>query len=144
MLEYRNEKYGFTMKVPADQFVAGTARNPEIGALWISRDKLARLLAVAAPNETGGSIESYREFVIENTYANAHFDYTPQRDNWFVLSGTMGDQVFYERITFVCDGRYIYGWQLFYPARQKRLYDAIVEEIHRNYQVGKGEDGKCD
>src|SRR5258705_10536637 len=70
MLEYRNEKYGFTMKVPADQFVAGTARNPEIGALWISRDKLARLLAVAAPNETGGASETHRELVIGETYRN--------------------------------------------------------------------------
>ncbi len=144
VLEYRNEKYGFSIKVPAEQFVAGTTRNPQIGGLWISRDNQARLLAVAAPNETGGSIKSYREFVMGNTYANAQFTYTPQRDNWFVLSGFMGDQVFYERITFACAGRYIYGWQLFYPTRQKSLFDPIVEEIHRNYRVGKGEDGNCD
>jgi hypothetical protein len=143
LIEYRNEKFGFSLRLPADQFVEGTSRNPEVGTLWISRDRLARLIAVASPNETGGSIESYRAFVMKNTYAGARFDYTPQRENWFVLSGIKGDQIFYERITFVCGDRYIYGWQLFYPIRQKHLYDQIVEQIHRDYRVGNGEDGRC-
>jgi hypothetical protein len=143
-LEYRNERYDFSIKVPAEHFRQGTARNPEVGALWISRDGQARLIAVAGQNETGGSLQDYRAFVMERTYANARFEYTPMRENWFVLSGVQGDQIFYERITFVCGGRYIYGWQLHYPVRQKRLYDRIVEEIHRNYRVGRGEDGRCD
>jgi hypothetical protein len=143
-LEYHNERFDFALKVPAEQFRPGTARNPEVGALWISRDGQARLIAVAGPNETGGSLADYRSFIMETTYPNARFDYTPQRDNWFVLSGVQGDQIFYERVTFVCDGRYIYGWQLHYPVRQKRLYDQIVEEIHRNYHIGRGEIGGCD
>jgi len=143
-LTYRNETYGFSLRVPTDTFEAGVPRNPEVGNVWISHDRKARLLAVAGPNETGGSLESYRRFVMEQAYAGARFDYTPVRQNWFVLSGVKGDQVFYERITFVCDGRYIYGWQLFYPVSQKRHYDRIVEEIHRNYRVGNGEAGSCE
>jgi hypothetical protein len=143
-LDYRNERFGFSLSVPADIFLPGEPRNPELGMLWISRDGLARLVVVAAPNETGGTMEDYRRFVMQETYAGAKFDYTPTRDNWFVLSGTMRAQTFYERITFVCGGRFVYGWQLHYPSRQRRLYDRVVEDIHRTYQVGQGDNGRCD
>jgi hypothetical protein len=143
--EYWNEKYEFSIRVPAEHFRQGTARNPEAGALWIARDGQARLIAVAGENEIGGSLQDYRSFVMEKTYANARFTYTPVRDDWFVLSGVQDDQIFYERITFVCGGpRYIYGWQLHYPARQKRLYDRIVEQIDSNYRIRRGEGGRCD
>jgi serine/threonine-protein kinase len=140
---YRNDKFGFAITVPMDVFVAGTPRNSTDGNLWISRDGQARLLAVAARNETGESLESYRSFVMKESYAKASFDYAPVRDNWFVLSGTKGNQLFYERITFACDGRYIYGWQMFYPASEKRMYERIIEAIHKSYQAGNGEDGNC-
>lgn len=144
VIEYQNEKYGYSLLVPGDVFTEGVSRNPEVGSVWISRDQRARLSAVAGPNEAGGTLESYRRVVMAETYAGAKFDYTPVRDTWFVLSGVKNNQVFYERITFVCDGRYIYGWQLFYPVSQKGMYDRIVEEIHRNYRVGNGEDGSCE
>ncbi len=142
--EYRNEKHGFSLQVPADVFVEGISRNPEAGNVWISRDGQARLSAVAGSNETGETLDSYRRFVMEQTYAGARFDYTPVRENWFVLSGIKGNQVFYERITFVCDGRYIYGWQMFYPVARKRFYDRVVEDIHRHYRVGRRQTGRCD
>ena len=81
---------------------------------------------------------------MQETYAGANFDYTPVRRDWFVVSGTRDDKTFYERITFACDGRLIYGWQMIYPTAQKAFYDRVVETIHRSYRAGKGEDGNCD
>lgn len=144
MQQYVNEKYGFSLQVPADVFVEGDSRNPEAGTVWVSRDGRARLSAVAGPNETGGTMESYRRFVMGQTYAGARFTYTPASHNWFVLSGIKDDQVFYERITFVCDGRYIFGWQMFYPVSEKRFYDRIVEEIHSSYRIAYDRQGGCD
>lgn len=140
--DYRNEKYGFSLTVP-EQFEAGTPRNPDDGGLWISRDGSARLIAVAAPNTTKETLASYRSFLMEESYKSAKFDYTPMREDWFVLSGRMDDEMFYERITFACDGRYIYGWQMKYPVSERRRYDAMAELIHRSYQVGRGRDGNC-
>ena len=80
---------------------------------------------------------------MQQSYANAAFDYTPVRDTWFVLSGSKDGRIFYERITFACGGRYIYGWQLEYPAAAKKVYDRVVEQIHRSYRPGRGEDGRC-
>lgn len=143
-IEYFNERYGFSLRIPADHFVQGEAQNPEAGNVWVSHDRQARLMAVAGLNQTGGSLESYRDFVMQQTYAGAEFTYTPMRKTWFVLSGIKDGQVFYERITFVCGGRYIYGWQMFYPVSQKWLYDRIVEDIHRSYRIGHGEGESCD
>jgi hypothetical protein len=140
---YKNERFGFQLSYPGGLFVAKETPNKESGALWEANDGAARLIATAAPNETGGTIESYRAFVMSETYADARFDYTPQKDTWFVLSGQKGDMIFYERITFVCQGKYIYGWQVNYPVSQRRKFDAIVEAIHRSYKIGRGDGGKC-
>lgn len=140
---YLNVKYGFSLAVPTDVFVPATTPKPEAGGLWQSRDGRARLLAVAAENASGDSLQSYRSFLLEGHYKGALLDYAPMRDNWFVLSGRMGEMMFYERIMFACDGRYIYGWQLNYPAAERGAYDRIVEGVHRSYRAGRGEDGRC-
>ena len=142
-MQYLNPKYGFSLVLPGNVFMAGVAQNPDDGAHWISTDKQARLIAVAAPNSSNLRLSEYRAFVMQQTYAGATFDYTPVRDNWFVLSGRMEGQIFYERITFACDGRYIYGWQMIYPIAERRRYDRIVEAVHRSYRPGRGEDGRC-
>jgi hypothetical protein len=140
---YRNERYGFQLAYPGGLFLQKETPRPENGALWTTADGAARLIATAAANEAAGTLASYREFVMAETYADARFDYAPVKATWFVLSGQKGDMIFYERIDFVCQGRFIYGWQLNYPASQRRKFDLIVEAIHRSYKVGRGEGGSC-
>ena len=142
-VEYRNPRYGFAMTVPADVFQQGDTRNAEAGNLWVSYDGQARLIAGAQVNEGGESLQAYRRYLMETTYTGASFDYTPMRDTWFVLSGMKDGQMFYERVTFACGGRYIYGWQIMYPATDRRRWDRIVEQVHRSYRPGRGEDGNC-
>lgn len=139
---YRNEKYGFKLSYPTDVFIEGDAKK-EQGAIWVSRDRQARLLAVATRNETAETLQSYRAFLIANSYKGASFDYAPQKDTWFALSGFQGREVFYERIFFACEGRFIYGWQMRYPVARKRMFDRIVEDVHKTFEIGRGEDGNC-
>jgi hypothetical protein len=141
---YKNERYGFQLSYPGGLFQRAETPNKDAGALWNANGGAARLIATAALNEAGGTLASYREFVMGETYANAKFDYTPMRNTWFVLSGQKGDMIFYERIDFVCGGKFIYGWQLNYPLKERRKYDMIVEAIHRSYKVGRGDGGRCD
>jgi hypothetical protein len=142
-IDYRNERFGFSLSVPSELIVQETPDNAEAGGSWVSRDGQARLLVAAGVNETGETLKSYREFVMRETYRRARFDYAPVRQRWFVLSGIKGDQMFYERVNFVCDGRYIYGWQMMYPISERRRWDPVVEAIHRSYRPGAGEDGAC-
>jgi hypothetical protein len=143
LLTYVNQRFGFTLSVPADIFEQGAAGSPEHGALWNSRDGRARLIAVATANDTNETLASYRAFVLEQSYKGATIDYAPVRETWFVLSGTRDGRAFYERINLVCGGRYIYGWRIDYPVAEKRLYDRVIEHVHRTYRPGRGEDGRC-
>jgi len=143
IIEYRNQRFGFALSIPADVFRQGETRNAEVGNLWVSHDGQARLIAGAQVNDGGETIQAYRKYIMETTYAGASYDYTPMRETWFVLSGMKDGQLFYERVTFACGGRYIYGWQIMYPTTDRRRWDRIVEQIHRSYRPGRGEDGNC-
>ncbi len=142
-VQYFNQRFGFSLALPVDVFEPSLARSQDEGGLWVSRDGEVRLLAVAGANDAGSTVAAYRQFVIRESYPNATIDYAPVRDSWFVLSGKQEDRMFYERITFACDGRYIYGWQLTYPLSERARYDVLVETIHKSFRAGRGEDGRC-
>lgn len=141
---YRNDRYRFELAYPAEIFAPDDTAQSDSGKMFTSRDGTARLLASAGPNESNLTLEAYRQFVLSKSYTGARIDYAPVRKNWFVLSGITGDQMFYERITLKCSGRMIYGWQMLYPVAERKLYDPIVETIHRGYRPREGEGVNCD
>lgn len=140
---YTNPRYGFTIGYPVGVFTPQPAPENGAGQVWVSQDGRARLVASAGFNSSEETLEGYRRFVMQETYAGANIDYAPVRGSWFVLSGTKGADTFYERITFACGGRVIYGWQMIYPTEQKAFYDRIVEQVHRTFRPGRGELGQC-
>lgn len=143
IITYRNAKYGFSLALPSSLFPMDPKQSQPSGGLWETHDGRARVLAVAGPNASGDDLASYRAFLMQETYKDAKIDYAPVRENWFVLSGQKDGQMFYERINMVCDGRYIYGWQMTYPVADRKMWDRVVEFIHRSYRPGRGEDGRC-
>jgi hypothetical protein len=140
---YRNERFGFELAYPSAVFEPGEAPEGGQGMIFVSRDGAAQLLVSAGQNTTGETLGSYRRFVLNKSYRDARIAYAPVRSSWFVLSGTNGDTMFYERITFRCGGKMIYGWQMTYPVAERQIYDPIVEAVHRSYRPGNGEGGKC-
>jgi hypothetical protein len=139
---YRSAALGFALQYPADVFVSAPSPSDE-GESFRSHDGRARLVIFAAPTTNGTTLPKHRQSLVEGPYKGAAFDYTPQRSTWFVLSGTLGDTMFYERVTFACDGRTFHGWKLVYPLAERTLYDRIVEELHRRYRHGNGPGGRC-
>jgi len=95
------------------------------------------------PNRIATTLTQYRRSLIAQRYVDATFDYTPQRHNWFILSGRVGEEMFYERVTLSCDGRSIHGWLLVYPIAEQSFFDAIAEEIHRTYRYDIGANAHC-
>lgn len=139
---YRDARFRFALEYPGDVFAPDAAR-PNDAKGFLSRDGRARLLISAAPNTSGMTLAKRRRSLMEDTYKDATFDYSPQRSTWFVLSGTLGTEMFYERVTFSCDGRALHGWKLVYPLSERTFYDRIVEEVHRRYRHGNGPGGRC-
>lgn len=139
---YRNARYGFALSYSA---ALRRAPGPERadGLLLVSRDGRARLLASATTNSTGESVASYRTFVLRTSYPKGRVTYQRSFPRGFVVSGLVGERIFYERIYFTCTGRIIAGWQIVYPAAERRTYDRLVEEFNRHYVPPPGSNETC-
>jgi len=131
---HRNTSFGFSLRYPVDVFMPEGGQADEGLHFFVSHDGHARLRISSFPNKNGATLAKYRRWLMDTRYVDAVYDYTPQRNNWFVLSGTRREEMFYERVTFSCDGRMIHGWQLIYPLTERNFYDAIVEKVHRSYR----------
>jgi curved DNA-binding protein CbpA len=141
---YRNAFLGFALKYPADIFILGRSQTDTNDRLLTSKDGRALLRIFGVPNGIATTLTQYRRSLIAQRYVDATFDYTPQRHNWFILSGRVGEEMFYERVTLSCDGRSIHGWLLVYPIAERSFFDAIAEEIHRTYRHDIGPNARCD
>jgi len=142
-VSYRNAAFGFALLYPGDVFVS-EASQPDGGRSFLSRNGHARLVVSAAVNTSGITLAKHRQSLVEGHYKDATFDYAPLRSTWFVLSGTVGDEIFYQRVTFPCDRRTFHSWKLVYPVTERTFYDRIVEAVHRRYRHGNGAGGRCD
>ena len=141
---YHNAQLGFALQYPADVFPLGGKQTDNSDRLLRSKDGRALLRIFGIPNITATTLTQYRRSLVAERYPDATFDYTSQQQNWFVLSGRVGEEMFYERVTLSCDGRSIHGWLLVYPMTERSLFDAIGEEIHRTYRYDIGTNAHCD
>jgi hypothetical protein len=138
---YRNDRHGFSLSYPTEQFVALPVAT-EDGRQFVSKDGKARLLAGTIANFDGKSLRDYRAFVLNESFPGAEVTYAPVRDTWFVISGIRNDMIFYQRVNFVCGGRAINSWAMLFPAAEKATYAPIVDQIHKAYSLGNGNCGQ--
>jgi hypothetical protein len=143
----RNERHGFLIAYPVEIFAQKDAPVTDEGRVLYSPDGNARLMVGAFANEGGLSLREYRDFLMHEQYRGAEIEYAPVRKHWFVISGTIAGQEFYERVSFTCGGQLINSWAMVYPAhpsKQNRFYDRVVSAIARTYSPGAGATGNCD
>ena len=138
---YRDVRLGFALEYPADVFVSDQTKARNI---LQSRDGRAQLIIISGAPQSGEvTLTKLRRFLLEGPYRDADLEYAPRGHTWFVLSGTLGSDMFYERITFTCNGHAFHGWKLEYPSSERVFYEPIVEEVHRRYSRSKVMEGRC-
>lgn len=142
--EVKNERHGFAIAYPASIFEQSAPPKTDEGRVFLSKDGKAKLLVGAFANESGASLKDYRKFLLEQQYADADIDYARTKRSWFVLSGTLGGEMFYQRVSFTCDGKLINSWAMLYPVSDRKLYDRVVEAVARTFTPGAGRTGACD
>ncbi len=140
---YRDARFDFALRYPVAIFAFEPTRSDAHVHTFVSRDGHAVLRVVAAKNTAGIKLGSYRSMLMKERYAGASFKPAPRREHWFVLSGTLGEEVFLERVTFSCDGRSMHGWQIRYPTSQRAAYDELAKLILRNHPHGNGPGAGC-
>jgi hypothetical protein len=141
---YRDPRFDFSLRYPAGIFTPDAARSDANVHTFVSPDGRAVLRIVAAENTAGIALADLRRALMKGRYAGAAFDAAPRRRHWFALSGTRGDEVFLERITYSCDGKSMHGWQIMYPATQRGTYDELAKLVLRNYPHGNGPPSTCE
>ena len=141
---YRDARFDFALRYPAGIFAFEPTRSDAHVSTFVSRDGHAVLRIVAAENTARITLGSYRSMLMKDRYAGASFKPAPRREHWFALSGTLGDEVFLERVTFSCDGRSMHGWQMRYPSSQRATYDELAGLILRNHPHGNGPGASCE
>lgn len=140
----KNERHGFAIAYPASIFEQKAPPRTDEGRLFISKDGKAKLLVGAFTNDWDASLKDYRQFLLSEQYAGADIDYAPVKRSWFVLSGEQAGQIFYQRVTFTCQGKLINSWAMLYPAAERKIYDRLVEAVARTFTPGEGRTGACD
>lgn len=139
-----NERHGFHIAYPIEVFAQTGEPRTDEGRVLTSRDGKAQLLVGAFDNDDATTLEDYRAYLMQENYAGARIDYAPVRGRWFVLSGTLGDREFYERVSFTCGGKLINSWAMIYPKAERSFYNTVVEAVARTYSPGAGRNGQCD
>lgn len=116
-----NAKAGFELKYPSDVFSPKAGNRDPDDRLFGSGDGHAVLRVYSDRGSAGTTPSKYRAALLARRYAGAALDYAPQREHWFVLSGTLGAEMFYERVSFSCDRRSVHGWLLTYPVAERQF-----------------------
>ena len=133
--EYRNERYGFSLRYPADIFVVERTAEAGDGQVFVANDADARLLVGALVNTSNFTPRAYQDYIAKNSYGDYDISYRRLGRSWFALSGEGNGKTFYEKVMFTCGGRLINSFAMIYPNDKKYLFDPIVERIEDTFRA---------
>jgi hypothetical protein len=134
-LTYQNDRYGTTIDYP-DQFKPEPPPDANDGRRFNSTD--GAKFAVYASYALDSTLADIQEFTLKNLAPGAVVTYKTKGDNWFVISGTAGANIFYERHLLSHGGQMSETFSMTYPAAAKQSYDAIIARMAKSFRAGKG------
>jgi hypothetical protein len=133
---YRNERYGFSLRYPADIFEVERTSDAADGQVFVSRESDARLLVGVLPNTNRQSPASYQDQIARQSYGDFAITFRRVSGSWFVLSGEGNGKTFYEKVIFSCNGRVINSFAMIYPSERGEVFDRVVEGIEKSFRPG--------
>jgi hypothetical protein len=137
---YQNDRYGTTIDYPAS-FQPQPPPDNDDGRAFKSADG-AGFAVFASYNAFDFDLAKFRDYTVKNLDAGSIVTYQAQGqahgDDWFVISGTKGDKVFYERHLLSHGKQMTEGFVITYPASLKQTYDPIVARMAKSFRAGSG------
>lgn len=133
---YQNDRYGTTIDYPPS-FKPLPPPDSDDGRKFESADG-ADFSVFASYNASDFDVASYRDFILKNLDAGAVVTYQSSGDDWFVVSGTKGDAIFYRRYLLSHRKQMTEGLAIEYPAKLKQSYDPIVARMAKSFRPGSG------
>ena len=133
---YQNDRYGTTIDYP-DSFKPEPPPDADDGQAFKSADG-ARFSVSASYGGIDSDLATYRDFVTKHRAADQTVTYQTSGKNWFVLSGSQGSRIFYERHMLSHGGEMTEDFVISYPAAAKTAYDPIVARMAKSFRSGTG------
>jgi hypothetical protein len=137
-MQYRNARFGFTMTYPSS-FVLDPDSIPEGGdsARFWTPDRRATAVVTGIRNGLGQSLADLLDEATKDVTENSHgtITYTRSRDNWFVISGFIGERIFYRR-SFLSDRSRVIGslWVEF-PRNMRPCFEDAVSMMSLSFRA---------
>ena len=127
---YRNDEYGYSIRYPAAVLEPTRTIGDGRGRAFETRDGAAAVIVYAVENADRQRLEAEYEKALNNP--NMRVTYNVLRDDWYVVSGYEGDDVFYERVLLE-DGM-LKTFRTRYKSSQKDYYDPITAAISQSFE----------
>jgi hypothetical protein len=134
---YKNERFGTTIEYPADKFIPQSPPENGDGLRFIAVDS-GEFTVAAINNVLDQNIAAIEAAALKSRALDERITHRERGLNWFVLSGTKADVIFYERHLLSHRGKIINDLEILYPARLRGLYDPIVRRMSRSFRAGVG------
>ena len=129
---YRNARFGYSVEVPSE-FRKGAAPTNNDGRVFYDRKSRGILTVFGMYNALETSPESYAaEREADWKDLKGAITYRAMRKGWFVLSGTIDAEIFYERVLFSDDRETIATLLVRYPESEKERFGAFVTRASRS------------
>jgi hypothetical protein len=127
---YRNDRLGYTIDYPSNVMTPVEALGHGNGYRFASTDGSAVLAVYAVDGVEATALRDlYREEIDD---PDRRITYKTLHEDWFVLSGFAGDQVFYQRT--LLRGDVLKTFLLLYDAAAKPYFDPITEHISFSFE----------
>jgi hypothetical protein len=136
-MQYKNARFGFTMIYPSN-FVLDPESIPEGGdsARFWTLDRRATAVVTGIRNGLGQSLTDLLDEATKDVTENSHgtITYTRTRDNWFVISGFIGERIFYRR-SFLSDRSRVIGnlW-IEFPRNMRPCFEDAVSMMSLSFR----------
>ncbi|MDP4178839.1 MAG: M56 family metallopeptidase [Bacillota bacterium] len=126
---YANPRFKYSIEYP-DNYVIKLSADNGSGEILDSPDRSAELNLYAGNNVLNDTPQSkLTDFLSKHS----NVKYKEQKDNWFVVSWTEDNNIFYQK-EVIGSGSYN-GYVLKYPASQKDNYDDVITHLNNSFKT---------
>ncbi|MEP0944915.1 MAG: hypothetical protein ABJH63_02185 [Rhizobiaceae bacterium] len=135
---YKNARFGFHFKFPTKNFApVGEAANND-GQVFETSDGQAQIVAYGSYNALEHTPKSYLQWMKAESSQLEEVTYERAARDWIVVSGFVGQNVYYQKTIFSCFGEVMNSLVLVYPISQKPIFDPMVGPIAKSLSPGLG------
>lgn len=129
--QYTNERFGYSFIYPEDLLLPQGESADGASQQFVSADGETVVAVGAAPNPTGMTFdEAYAQ--ARQTGGGREVTYKTSGENWYVVSGTEGTRLFYEKVFLIGDT--FKALSISFPRQYRAQYHDLVEEMSNSFK----------